>query len=528
MTSQIIALIYILIISSVTFTYLKVATRALSISDELPMWAFNWMAIVSIAFLSQNFMLFSLATAILIFISSKIVRDPFAFYCVLLIVIPTYAAKVSVFFSTSITRELALLVLVPIMLISAKKTFYEARPGLKKFGKLGVDKLIIVYLIYKSMMYFRGLSEPIDPLTPTEVVRQSIYIVLELFLPYYVASRYIKDFKDMQKVLFALFVAGLLAGVIAIFEFGRSWLLFGDLHRFLGIQDWGQSMYIGRSNAVRAKASLEHPLVLGLMMLITSGIYLYLSKLFTNRLYIVVGALLLIGGILAPLSRGPWMGAILMIVIFFSMGHNKAKNITYLVIGTVLLITALSFTSYSEKMLDLIPFVGKVDKFNVDYRSQLIDQSLLVIQNYPFFGVFDPTLEPELQKLVQGQGIIDLVNYYLELTLTYGIFGFMLFFSVCLILAFSLFSRLKSTIDKQSLEYICGKSLFAMFIGVLLTISTTSGLNVINTLLFILFGLIVSYLRITRNINSIDSEVNVKNSDHQETIYPTTRVVKKV
>jgi hypothetical protein len=518
MTSQIVALIYIYFLSSATFLYLNFASNSFTFKKDYYIWVFSWLCVVTLAFLTHDFMLFSFVTALLLLVTSNIVKNKLALYCVLMIAIPPFAAKVSVFFSTSLTRELALLILLPIFIGSGKASFYAERPNLPKFGKLAVDHFIVLFLILKSALYYRGLSQRIDPLTTTEFIRQSIYVFLEFFLPYYVASRYIKDFEALKKVLFALMVAGMVAGCIAIFELGRSWLLYGELHKFLQISDWGQSIYIGRSNAIRATSSLEHPLVLGFIMLITIGIYLFISRFYTSKLLFLGGLLILVGGIVAPLSRGPWMGAFLMLTIFFGMGHNKGKNFTYFILAIIGIIIVLSQTSYSEKIIDLIPFLGKEDKFNVDYRSQLIEQSWLVIQQYPLFGLFDPTLEPEMQKLIQGQGIIDLVNYYLELTLINGIVGFILFFSACMTLLFKLFIHLKSFTDKASYEYICGKSLFATFVGVLLSISTTSGLSLINTTLYLFFGIIVSYMRVTKNEEAIEHKKLYE--------YPTTRVVK--
>jgi hypothetical protein len=522
MSSQITTVIYLVFLGIFTFTYLKFAIEPQLFKNEFKVWVATWFAVTIVAFFSYNFLLFSFLSAGIIFFASKLVKNKLALYCVLLLAIPTYAEKLSVLFSISYTRELSLLLLLPLLKSLTPKAVYNHRVDLPKFGEPIVEKLMIAFLILKSVLYYRGLSAPIEPLTYTEIIRQWFYVFLEFFLPYYVASRYIRNFAEFKTVIIAFMSATMLVGMIAMFELGRSWLLYGELHRLLGILDWGQGMYIGRSNFIRATASLEHPLALGLAMLIGIGIYLFISRLIKNKFLRLVGFLIVVGGLIAPLSRGPWMGATLMLLIFFAMGHKKGRNFSLFISAVIVGIPALYFIPGGQKIINLLPFIGQVDKFNVDYRSNLIDQSLLVIQNHPLFGVFDPTLEPEMQVLIQGQGIIDLVNYYLEMTLTNGIIGLILFFSACMIVLITLLKHINKMPDKLSMEYICGKSLFAIFASVLVTISTMSGLSIINTMVFMLIGLIVSYIRVTKDVNTQDEAIISEVKD-----YPVTRVVKK-
>jgi len=114
-------------------------------------------------------------------------------------------------------------------------------------------------------------------------------------------------------VAFAL--AGILAGTIAVFEYGRHWLLFSSLPDAWKIH-WAMGGYIGRGDDLRAVASLGQPIVLGYVMMLTLGTYLFVASAIKSRTLSLLGLLLVLVGLFAPLSRGPWIGTVILITIF--------------------------------------------------------------------------------------------------------------------------------------------------------------------------------------------------------------------
>lgn len=518
------AVIYISFFALIAIAYLKLAFGEIIPKKEFNLWVISWFVVTYLAFFTYNFLAFIFLSAVFIFIVSKQTEDKLALFLILLFAIPSYKEKVSVLFTISFARELSLILLFP-LLTRLLKTKYT--PGLKKFGKIGSDKLIILYLGIVVSFYFRGLYAPVDPTTFSEGIRYGIYIFLEIFLPYYVASRYIKDFEQLTKIMLAFISICAIVGSIGVIEVAKSWLLYGDLNELLGVQH-AIKTYLNRGGMIRASSSLDHSLILGMVMLIAIGFYIYISNLVQSKLLRMAGFALLILGFLSPLARGAWVGAFIMLIVYFSIGKEKYRNITIIFLAAWFSIPLLAVIPGGQKVLDLLPFIGTVDKMNVDYRSQLIEQSMLVIKKYPLFGTWDPIAEPEMQSLIQGEGIIDLVNYYIQITLYFGLLGLSALVGFFASVLMPLYKHVQKFKNQTSLEYICGKSLLALFVGVLMTISTISALNMINTVLFFFAGLIVSYIRVTKNIREESEEEFPPNEQKSESgQYPTSRVVQK-
>ena len=74
--------------------------------------------------------------------------------------------------------------------------------------------------------------------------------------------------------------------------------------------------------------------------------------------------------------------------------------------------------------------------------------------------------------------------------------------------------------DKNGEEYLCGRSLIATMIAVLVIIFTVSGIGVIPTIYWSLAGLIFSYARVTNQSVTTD-KASVAFEKH---VYPTTRL----
>ena len=393
MSAQINAFVFLTIIATMAFTYLKLAFGSIIAQKDFRIWVISWFAITFFAFFSNNFLLFVLLSAIYIFVISRKVENKLALFLILLYALPSFQEKLSVLFTINFTRELSLLLLFPLFnnLFNVKRN-----PGLKKFGKLATDKFVLLYLGLLFVLYFRGIYAPIEPTTFTEGIRYGFYLFCELFLPYYVASRYINNFEQFKTVIIALVSICIVVGSIGMFEIAKSWLLYGNLSDWLGAE-LASKTYLLRGGLIRASSSLDHSLILGLVMLIALGFYLSLQHLITSSWLKIGGFLLLIGGLISPLARGAWMGAFFMLIFYFSLGYKKYRNIAIILLAGFLSIPLLAIIPGGQKILNFLPFIGTLDKFNVDYRDQLIDHSLLVIKNYPFFGHFQPIYEPEMQ-----------------------------------------------------------------------------------------------------------------------------------
>ena len=136
----------------------------------------------------------------------------------------------------------------------------------------------------------------------------------------------------------------------------------------------------------------------------------------------------------------------------------------------------LAITPSGGKFIDLLPFIGKTEKYNIDYREQLFHNSLVVIARNPLFGSIDYLNEPEMLELKQGEGIIDVVNTYVGITLERGYLGLLLFVSIFASVIFAIRKSMKSITDKRDELHILGRSLVAVLLTIMFIISTTSSI----------------------------------------------------
>jgi O-antigen ligase len=103
-----------------------------------------------------------------------------------------------------------------------------------------------------------------------------------------------------------------------------------------------------------------------------------------------------------------------------------------------------------------------------------------------------------MQEMIQGQGIIDIVNTYLQISLNYGLVGLGLFAGFFLAVLSGLHQCKKIISDKTSELYLLGRSLIATLTAVLVIIFTVSSIVTIPVIYWSLAGLGVAYISIVK------------------------------
>jgi O-antigen ligase len=132
----------------------------------------------------------------------------------------------------------------------------------------------------------------------------------------------------------------------------------------------------------------------------------------------------------STVSRSPWLAAAL-VVLLMGLFTGRAFRFYALVATTAVIGTAAVLSSpWADKFINLLPFIGKTDAENIDYREQILETAIIMVQQKPLFG--DVHVLEHLEHLRQGQGIIDLVNVYAEMAMTFGLIGLGLFLTFLL------------------------------------------------------------------------------------------------
>ncbi|WP_166359488.1 O-antigen ligase family protein [Pseudomonas akapageensis] len=493
------ALIVILVLAGIVFAFARRPATDLIPQGDFTRRRNLWFALTLLAFVSHSFWVYAGIAAIVLTLARQREHNPLALFFLLLFLIPPAQARipglglVNYFFDLDHIRLLALCVLFPAFLALRK------RPDTLPFGRTWPDRLLAANILLMSLLCLRAT-------TITDTFRQTFYLFIEVFLPYYVASRALKDLSDFKDALFAFVLAGMLLALIGLAEYTRHWLLYSALIGALDMQ-WGSATYLSRGGSLRASASTGQAIALGYVISVALGFYLFLRESVRSRLHRHLGALLLAVGLMTPLSRGPWVGAAAMIAVFVATGRSAVKRLTLLALAGVLAIPLLSIVPGGDKVLDLLPFIGTVDKENITYRERLIDNALIVIERNPLLGTFDFRNTPEMQSMIQGQGIIDIVNTYVGVALKVGLIGLALFVAFFATVVVGIRKAMRSIPNKDDETRRLGRVLLATLAGILVTIVTVSSITVIPLVYWSVAGLGVAYAQLARRQTSMSTAV---------------------
>lgn len=431
-----------------------------------------WLALTVVAFIAPSFWAFFLVAAPLTWWAGKRDRNPTALFLMLMSVIPPISVfippiLISEIFSMDIFRLLSLCVLVPAALRIRKAKQAGQIRGLKVMdvALLGFGAMIVVLYVPPDFGNGRILQDSL-----TNDVRSVFLYMIDVYLLYYVASRTCTDQKKLREAMATFCLACALMALAAVFEGAKHWLLYTDIN-----SRWGGNsildFYYMRGDSLRAQASTGEPLSLAFMLVFALGFWFYLQSLVKDTRARIGITVLLCAGLLCTFSRGAWMAGVL---VYFAYAAFDPRGRIFRSIAVFALIGAVALASpLGDKISGVIPFLGgTVDTDTLNYRERLLDRSWELIKAKPILG--DQLALTKMEDLRQGQGIIDVVNAYVGVTLFYGFAGLTLFMTFILVpLGRALVkSRRVFKVDPDSA--LLGASLAAAIVASLLMLADSS------------------------------------------------------
>lgn len=465
---------------------------------EAKRWQFLWIAVTCAAFLSNNYWLFIIIAIFLIKTKDTTNNaSRFANYLWLLPALPLLGNDIPGFggirflFELSFPRLLSLVILLPIFLSQSNRTL--------AFFRMPGDKLFAMFLLINVLITTRNGEI-------TNILRSNFYIFIDLFLPYYAASRSLLKFVDFKKISYVALTFCSVLALLAVFETIRAWHLYSTLSYSLDIP-LRFSSYLYRDGLLRADGPFSSGIVLGYVLTFGLGLGLAIKSDFRKNTFYLLILTIIIVGLLATASRGPWVGAALMGFVFTLLSKNKIKYFKKITLGGIIALPFIVFTTTGQKVLAMLPFIGESNSGSISYRQQLLEQSWIVIQRNPFLGSNTYLDTPEMQSLIQGQGIIDIVNSYVRIGLDSGLLGFITFVSIFVSLTLKLYkARAKSL--KISIEmYNYANALIATVIAMLFIIATVSSIDIVEQLYWVMAGLMSSYLHLIKSLKNDKAEI---------------------
>jgi hypothetical protein len=495
-------LIVVLGLSALVFAIGK--STALNFMDEADFKRRRniWMLLSAAAFLSPNFWLFALVAAPALYWGGKRDSHPLAFYVLLMNVIPDISVEIPTdglgikkLFSLSIFRLLSLCVLLPAAWQLRKSKDPDRIKGLQ-----GMDWLLLAYGVLQAVLFVSPdmHSNAVMHTSFTNELREAFLFVIDCYLLYYVASRSSSTQRAILDTLAAFCLACLVMASAAVFESWKHWLLYTDLYgRWAPGIDHITSEYLVRGGLVRAEASSGNALALGYLLAIAFGFWLFLQSHVKSLAAKIAVPVLLWLGLLASSARGPWLGAVL---IYFAYAAFRPRGVSRLLTSALIFLVIAGMLLVSPagtRIRNLLPFLGgKVDQSSITYREQLLDRSWELIQEHPLFG--DQDAMSQMQGLRQGQGIIDVVDTYVGVTLFYGFVGLSIFLAFILNALFKAYAGARITPPPDPEWPLLGACLAACIVGTLLMLADCGFFLGYVTSFFLLAGLATAYSRLTR------------------------------
>lgn len=449
-------------------------------------------ASTAIMFWAHNMWLFLGGLALVSVLAVRRFTYPLALFVFLLLLMPEYSAKVPGFglinwlIDLNPWRVLALTVLFPSIIYLLRQR------QLPKVGSLLIDKLVIAFVLYV------GLLNYIHHGTFTGGIRQLVMSMLDILLIYLAASRGLILKGAFRHVMVALVMASIYLALVGTFEFVKYWLLYSAAKSALGV-DTGMFGYLGRGDVLRASATTGQPIVLGFVMMVAFLLTTYVQKLVQPGAHRALLWLLMGAGLLAAMSRGPWVGAAIGSAAFAIFSSNPLGNLAKLSGIAFGVATVLVMLPGGEVIIDYLPWVGSIDAGTIAYRETLWEQTQLVISKQFWIGSIGFAELPEFDVVRQHGGSVDFVNSYLGVVLAYGVVGLFLYVPFIFLPIFKNITVAMKFKRERSERHAYGLALLSVSVAMVFTIFTVSSISQIGPLVILLCAAGVAH------VNSFES-----------------------
>ena len=449
-------------------------------------WRNLWLAYLVLAFFITNYWLFVFLSVFVLIAMTRTEPIKPALFLLMFAAVPSMGAQLQGFAGINrlieITPQLIMMLVFLIPVLITSRHMKKAAPA----G--GMIDILFLLLIVLQM----GLATRAE--TFTHMIRTALEVFLASAPLYYVFSRYPKSLDDIRIISAAFVLPVLVLCVVSIPEFLRSWKLYESVStNWFGFIPFS---YTVRGGFLRTAASVFNPITWGVVIMTAIGVGIALFNDRFSNFYRNVSFAILAFGIYASLSRGPWIGAVAIILVVTMTSRKAITRMMQLsVVGGVAFLAALA-TPVGNKILGLLPFIGDTAGSTVTYRQRLLDTAWSVILENPIFGSGDFWGHPKMQALRQGQGIIDIVNTYLLVGLGSGLTGLGLYISIFAFVILSLRKAMKSARRYDAkLEMYC-QAYMATIVGIAIAIFTTSNVGQVNYIIWSFLGLGVGLIRV--------------------------------
>ncbi len=449
-----------------------------------------WIGLSAVAFASGNFWVFVAGTLLAFMVVGGRMKWPASIFPGLMLCLPAEGLAIPGFglvnflFTLSVPRLFALLLLAPaaVSLLRSHARVTQVR---------WPDRLFACHVVLQLALTSRSDSV-------TSAMREMFYVMVDVGLPYFVLSRALTSAAAIRQALGGILAASVVLATIAIAEFSKGWLLYQSLGTAWALPN-PVSFYLMRDGLLRVRATAGHAIALGFVfaMALTALLAVWPRLHPTKR---KVTASLLLCGIVLPFSRGPWIGALAAMAVYLATGPSAVRRLSTLAAVLVGALGVAAVLPGGGRIIGMLPFVGQTDRGSIDYRQSLLDAALPLIAESPLLGPPDYMARLAAAGLVQGEGIVDVVNSYIGIALVSGISGLLLFVGFFIAVALSLRRSIQRAArvrdEERAMLVNVGRALLGGVVATMVTIATVSSVTVIPWLYWSFAGLCVAHARL--------------------------------
>lgn len=440
---------------------LKIAGYEASYIRRIGQQYFNaWMLLTSCMFLSSNYYIFLLLSFLLIVVLRK--RLPIhvqgGLYIVLLLGAPSLSKTIPGVFG------LQQLVQTSWPMVLGLTFFLTSKSGRFFVMKNGLDWVIVLFFLTVGLLLLRKPSF-------TDGLRDMFIFFNLICMPYFIAKKISSDIVSVKFVLLGYIFIALILSSIAVFSSLKHWNVYQSLNGSLALEEMTITGYKYRGGFLRASATVGS-IQLAIICFCAVMIYSYLLSDVQKSIFKKMGLLLLFLSIVLTFSRGPWLIGLGVLMLYFTMARGS-KGIFYFVSGLI----GFGLLLYMSGMFDPV-MQGLLlrDSGNVDYRQQLLKLGIAEVMKNPLLGNLNFRNSADLQVLRQGEGIVDIVNTYLQIALGYGVLALVFFVYAILIWPVNVYRRAKKYGDPEILG--TARVYLMVLFGIAGMIFTVSSFNV--------------------------------------------------
>jgi O-antigen ligase len=183
---------------------------------------------------------------------------------------------------------------------------------------------------------------------------------------------------------------------------------------------------------LRAQASGMPPTIMGMFLLLGFGCVLWWLQVETKVPAIArIGALLLVsGGLLMTLSRGPIVGGVVLLCWLMTSRLRRARRAV--IVPSIVLIAALVISilpALGPKVSSRLTFGSQDYTASVVARERMATEAFEFIKSSPLFGI--GFMRYPAMTTMEYTGTITCHNLYLQMWLEFGLFGLVTFLALC-------------------------------------------------------------------------------------------------